>query len=98
MLTLLGMPQGPEWLILLAIVVLLFGSTRLPQLARSLGRSKKAWEEEIGSKKSEASGELTEGTSPPPAQAQQPTQQPAAQPQPNSQINGTTPGDTPKSN
>ncbi|WBQ03866.1 twin-arginine translocase TatA/TatE family subunit [Kribbella sp. CA-293567] len=48
MLTLLGMPQGPEWLIILAIVVLLFGSAKLPGLVKQLGRSKKIWEEEVG--------------------------------------------------
>jgi sec-independent protein translocase protein TatA len=48
MLTLLGMPQGPEWLIILAIVVLLFGSAKLPALVKQLGRSKKIWEEEVG--------------------------------------------------
>ena len=103
MLTLLGMPQGSEWIILLAIVVLLFGSAKLPQLVRSLGKSKKVWEEEVGSgKKSEAAGELTEGASQPPAQAPAPVQQPAQQPSQqsaqapqNTQINGQTPGDTP---
>ncbi|MEV8372099.1 twin-arginine translocase TatA/TatE family subunit [Kribbella sp. NPDC056861] len=48
MLTLLGMPQGPEWLIILAIVVLLFGSAKLPALVKQLGKSKKIWEEEVG--------------------------------------------------
>jgi sec-independent protein translocase protein TatA len=54
MLTLLGMPQGGEWLIILAIVVLLFGSAKLPTLVRQLGQSKKIWEEEIGSPAKEA--------------------------------------------
>jgi sec-independent protein translocase protein TatA len=31
--------RGEDWLIVLLIVVLLFGSTKIPQLARSLGRS-----------------------------------------------------------
>lgn len=48
MLTLLGMPQGAEWLIILGIVVLLFGSAKLPALVKQLGRSKKIWEEEVG--------------------------------------------------
>ncbi|WP_020393067.1 twin-arginine translocase TatA/TatE family subunit [Kribbella catacumbae] len=48
MITLLGMPQGAEWLIILAIVILLFGSAKLPGLVRQLGRSKKIWEEEVG--------------------------------------------------
>jgi sec-independent protein translocase protein TatA len=30
---------APELLIVLAVVLLLFGSTKLPQLARSLGRA-----------------------------------------------------------
>jgi sec-independent protein translocase protein TatA len=33
------MPGGPEWLIVLGIVVLLFGAKKLPELARSLGKS-----------------------------------------------------------
>ena len=33
------MPQGPELLIILAVIVLLFGSTKLPKLARSLGQA-----------------------------------------------------------
>ena len=91
MTALLGMPQGAEWLVILAIVVLLFGSAKLPTLVKQLGKSKKIWEEEIGPKKKD--GELTEGET----QAQQaPVQQaaPQAQPaqQPN-QVNGQAPGD-----
>jgi len=91
MASLLGMPQGAEWLVILAIVVLLFGSAKLPALVKQLGKSKKIWEEEVGPKKKD--GELTEGTNEP---AQAPTQQaaPQAQPaqQPN-QANGQAPGD-----
>ncbi len=37
---------GPtELLIIAAVVFLLFGATRLPQLAKSLGQSKKAFKE-----------------------------------------------------
>lgn len=38
---LLGALEGPELLIILALVVLLFGGSKLPQLARSLGQAKK---------------------------------------------------------
>ena len=44
-----GIPSGPDLLILLVIVLVLFGAKRLPQLARGLGQSvnefKKAKEE-----------------------------------------------------
>lgn len=33
------MPGGAEWLIILVVVVLLFGAKKLPEFARSLGRS-----------------------------------------------------------
>lgn len=33
------MPGGPEWIIILVVVALLFGAKKLPELARSLGRS-----------------------------------------------------------
>ncbi|GAA1573936.1 hypothetical protein GCM10009804_33240 [Kribbella hippodromi] len=86
---LLGMPQGAEWLVILAIVVLLFGSAKLPALVKQLGKSKKIWEEEVGPRKKD--GELTEEASQPPAQVQQPVQQ--AQPAQQNQANGQAPGD-----
>jgi len=38
---LFGVLEGPELLILLLIVLLLFGGTKLPQLAKSLGEAKR---------------------------------------------------------
>ena len=35
---------GPELLIVLAVLLLMFGSTKLPNLARSLGRAKSEFE------------------------------------------------------
>ena len=67
MVPFIGMPQGAEWLVILAIVVLLFGSAKLPALVKQLGKSKKIWEEEVGPGRKK-DGELTEGT-------QAPTQQ-----------------------
>jgi sec-independent protein translocase protein TatA len=87
MAPLLGMPQGAEWLVILAIVVLLFGSAKLPTLVKQLGKSKKIWEEEVGPKKKD--GELTQEASQPPAQQPAPQAQ-AAQP---NQVNGQAPGD-----
>ncbi len=83
MYPLLGMPQGSEWIIILVIVVLLFGSSKLPQLVRQLGKSKKIWEEEVSTGKK---GELPQNTSSPSAEQQ--TQQPVQQPQPQPNVNG----------
>lgn len=38
-------PSGSEWILILAVVLLLFGGSKLPQLAKALGQSKKAFRE-----------------------------------------------------
>jgi len=35
------MPQGADWIIIILIVVVLFGGTQIPKLARSLGQAQK---------------------------------------------------------
>jgi len=40
-------PQGLEWLIILAIVLVLFGAARLPALARSVGSSMRIFRSEV---------------------------------------------------
>jgi sec-independent protein translocase protein TatA len=35
----ISMPQGAEWLVILAIVVLVFGAAKLPDLARGTGQA-----------------------------------------------------------
>ncbi len=42
---LLGMPGGWEWIVILVVILLLFGGSRLPQLAKALGQSKRAFQE-----------------------------------------------------
>ena len=42
---LLGMPGGWEWVVILVVILLLFGGSRLPQLAKALGQSKRAFRE-----------------------------------------------------
>jgi sec-independent protein translocase protein TatA len=38
------MPSGYEWLLVVGVIVLLFGGTQLPKLARSLGQAKSEFE------------------------------------------------------
>lgn len=42
----LGMPQGAEWLVILAIVILVFGAAKLPSLARSSGQALRIFKSE----------------------------------------------------
>ncbi len=42
---LIGMPGGWEWMIILVVILLIFGGSRLPQLAKALGQSKRAFRE-----------------------------------------------------
>ncbi|HEY0431818.1 MAG TPA: twin-arginine translocase TatA/TatE family subunit [Pyrinomonadaceae bacterium] len=52
---------GPtELLIIAAVVFLLFGATRLPQLAKSLGQSKRAFKEGLEEAEREAQQEAKE--------------------------------------
>jgi len=35
---LFGLPGGPEWILIVLVVILLFGAKKIPELARGLGR------------------------------------------------------------
>jgi sec-independent protein translocase protein TatA len=57
---------GQEWLVIFLIIVLLFGASKLPELARSMGKAKKEFkkgmedeEEEKEEKKEEKSTSKT---------------------------------------
>jgi sec-independent protein translocase protein TatA len=53
------MPSGPEWIIVLAIVLLIFGGTQVPKLARNLGKAQKEFKDGL------AEAELAERSAPP---------------------------------
>ena len=42
------MPSGPEWFIVLAVVLLIFGGSQLPKLARNLGKAQKEFKDGLG--------------------------------------------------
>jgi sec-independent protein translocase protein TatA len=50
----------PEILVIAVIIFLLFGATRLPQLAKSLGQSKRAFKEGLDEGEKEANKEVKE--------------------------------------
>lgn len=90
----------PELLIIAGVIILLFGARKLPEMARSLGKSAKAFKEET---KGMRGGDDDEADTPqtPPAQAQAPQQLPQAQPPtPNAsqQVNGTQPAEQSQQN
>jgi len=87
----------PELLIIAGVIILLFGARKLPEMARSLGKSAKAFKEETKNLR-----EDKDETPATPAQPVQQQQLPQAQPQtpaqtestgtPNgTQVNGTQP-------
>ena len=49
------MPAGPEWFIVLAVVLVIFGGSQLPKLAKNLGKAQREFKEGL------AAGELEPG-------------------------------------
>src|SRR5262245_41363702 len=83
----------PELLIIAGVIILLFGARKLPEMARSLGKSAKAFKEETKNLRDDK--DETPAT---PAQQVQQQQLPQAQPQApakteptGTQVNGTQP-------
>ncbi len=69
----LGMPQGFEWLVILAVVVLIFGAAKLPELARGTGQALRIF-------KTETKGLRDDDTDPAPPVAAAPTELPPPAP------------------
>jgi len=78
----------PELLIIAGVIILLFGARKLPEMARSLGKSAKAFKEETKGMRGEAADDDEKTVTPPQPVQQQ--QLPPTQPQP-PQTNGVTP-------
>lgn len=48
------MPSGPEWIIVLVIVLVIFGGTQVPKLARNLGKAQKEFKDGLAESEREA--------------------------------------------
>ena len=62
---LIGMPQGAEWLVILAIVVLVFGAAKLPDLARGTGQALRIFKAETRGLKDDAEDAENDADTPP---------------------------------
>ena len=56
------MPSGSEWIIVLVIVLLVFGGSQLPKLAKNLGKAQKEFKDGLaeGSQDDEQSSSTSE--------------------------------------
>lgn len=59
-MAILGMPMGMEWVIILVVVLILFGPSRLPKLGKSLGKTMKAVRDGIDGKGDDDDDEVIE--------------------------------------
>ncbi len=66
----MGALQPWHWLILIAVVVLLFGSKRLPDAARSLGKSMRIFKSEVKELQNEGKTDTPVPPAQPPTQVQ----------------------------
>jgi sec-independent protein translocase protein TatA len=80
----------PELLIIAGVIILLFGARKLPEMARSLGKSAKAFKEETKGMRGGNDDEDEKPVAEQPAQQQLPQSQPPT-PQAQPQTNGVTP-------
>jgi sec-independent protein translocase protein TatA len=71
------MPGGPELIIILVVVLVLFGGSQLPKLAKNLGKAQKEFKEGMGEGQDGATPAATAAT-PPPAAATPPPPPPPA--------------------
>lgn len=87
---LIGMPQGAEWLVILAIVILVFGAAKLPDLARGTGQALRIFKTETKGLRDDDDSTATPPPPPPVATELPPTSQQAPAPQPTQDL-PTTP-------
>lgn len=61
----MGMPSMPELLIILAIVVLLFGAKKIPDLAKGVGKGIKDFKQAVKEDETEEKKEIASKEEPP---------------------------------
>lgn len=71
-----GLPGGTEWILLVLIVLLLFGSARLPRLARSMREARDEFKKEKEGAAKESTVPEARTDNPEPAEAPAPSEAP----------------------
>jgi sec-independent protein translocase protein TatA len=59
------MPSGPEWIIVLVVVLVIFGGSQLPKLARNLGKAQKEFKDGLAEGEKEATAQKAAEIEPP---------------------------------
>jgi sec-independent protein translocase protein TatA len=67
------MPSGYEWLIVLAVIALLFGGAKLPKLAKSLGEAQREFKKGTDEGEASATAASTPSTPASPVESDKPT-------------------------
>lgn len=80
----MGSLSPAHWLILLAVAVLLFGAKRLPDAARSLGKSMRIFKSEVKELQADSKTDTVTPAQPATQVAAERVEAPVAQPAPNS--------------
>ena len=89
----LGLPSGMEWVILLIVVLILFGGSRLAGVGKGAGRAIREFKEETQDLKKGKSGEQTPAVAAAPEQEQPRPATSAAPQQTPGEATTTTPRD-----
>ncbi|ANH39715.1 Sec-independent protein translocase protein TatAy [Nocardioides dokdonensis FR1436] len=80
MTPMIGMPQGVEWLVILAIVIIVFGAAKLPELARGTGQALRIFKSETKGLRDDDDDKATEAkqatVTPDPAPSELPPSRP----------------------
>ena len=67
MYPMISLPQGAEWLVILAIVILVFGAAKLPDLARGTGQALRIFKAETKGLKDDDDEKPADAPAPSPA-------------------------------
>jgi sec-independent protein translocase protein TatA len=54
------MPSGPEWIIVLVVVLVIFGGSQLPKLAKNLGKAQKEFKDGLAEGQADKPAEKSE--------------------------------------